>query len=319
MQQSQKLKAIEYIFTSNKEKELSYSKNNNLIVQDKMTNDLYRVIKEKYIWFDILEWVQIYNQVWDRLNIYNIYYKLRWINFYIKSLTSESRWWNVPKWIKFKTIFRILNSKIFLNSILDFIDNEKENLIVLNEQEQVKEIKKEIEKSKVKFEMFKLPLTFNLSKYLSSYSQYYKTLKLLKNQYNIEDIQIYQWKITFTLTENKNNETLIIFENDNLFIDRTKVYFQRKTTVIFEIIKLLFLYFQDKNINYVEFDDLEKYYKVNKVNYPNLEKSRFNYEYLRKTIETKTKEIESKHNLNKTFLGIDTSWITCQYLKPENK
>jgi len=318
MQQSQKLKAIEYIFTSNKEKELSYSKNHNFIVEDKITNKSYQVIKEKYTWFDILEWVKIYNQVWDKFTVYNLYYKLKWINFYLKSFLNESRWRNIPNWIKFKTIFKITDSKMFINYILDFIDNEKNNLSIHKEQEQIKEVLKNISKSKGKFDIIKFPLTYNFWKYLSSYNQYYKTLKLLQNKYNIEDIQIFNWNITFILSENKDKEIIIEFKENNLYIDWSKVYFQRKTTVIFELIKLLFLYFQDNNKSYVEFDDLENYYKKNINLYRQLEKVKFNYEYLRKSIETKTKEIKSKHNLEKTFLGINTSWIICQYLKQEN-
>jgi len=52
---------------------------------------------------------------------------------------------------------------------------------------------------------------------------------------------------------------------------------------------------------------LEEYYK-NHINlYPQISKVKFNYDYLRKSISTKTKEIEEKHSLEKTFLGIDTS------------
>jgi len=103
------------------------------------------------------------------------------------------------------------------------------------------------------------------------------------------------------------------------YIEWKKVYFQRKNTVTFEIIKLLFLYFQENNKNQVLFYELEEYYKNNKSLYTELHKVRFNYDYLRKSIGIKSKAIEEKHNLNKKFLGIDTSWIVCQYLISENK
>ena len=314
MQQSQKLQAIKNLFNLNKEKELLYSKNNNLIVENVMSNDLHKTIREKYIWFDILKWVQIYNQVWDKFNIYNLYYKLRWINFYIKSFTNSSRWGNVPNWIKFKTIFRILDSKLFINSILDFIDEEKENLAVFNKQEQIKELKKEIEKSKGKFENFKLPLTFNLSKYLSSYSQYYKTLKLLKNQYNIEDIQIFGWKITFTLSENQDKEILVEFDWKEIFIDKKPIYFKEMKTwnTTKDLYILLFSYFTKYKVNKVDFDSLEKYYKENQEQYKWLKTTKFYDEWVRWYIKAKNKKIE----LSK-FLEVTTVWIECQYYHPE--
>ena len=86
-------------------------------------------------------------------------------------------------------------------------------------------------------------LTYNFWKYLSSYNQYYKTLKLLHNQYTIEDIQIFWWNITFTLSENKDKEVIIEFKENDLYIDWSKFYFQRKTTVIFELIKTIIFIF----------------------------------------------------------------------------
>jgi len=49
MQQSQKLKTIEQLFSSNKEKELSYSTKYKLINEDKISEKYYRVIEAKYI------------------------------------------------------------------------------------------------------------------------------------------------------------------------------------------------------------------------------------------------------------------------------
>lgn len=319
MQQSPKLNTIEKLLLSNKERELSYSKKIKLIWEDKVSDRYYSVIKEKYVWFHILDWVDIHNQLWYDFTIKNLYYKFSKVNFYIDSYANDSRWWNISNRTKLLTVFTIQNPKTFIHSLLEFIDNEKENLTILKRDEQARELRKEIDKLKGKFEMFKLPLTFNLSKFLSSYVQYYKTLLSLENQYKILDIQIYQWNITFTLSENTSNKVDVVFQENDLFIDSKKVFFQRKNTVIFESTKLIFSYFQEHNTYEVQFDELEQYYKSQLNLYPQISKVTFNYEYLRKSIETKSREIEGKHHLDKTFLGIDTSWIRCQYLQPENK
>ena len=314
MQQSQKLKAIDYLFNSNKEKELSYTKKYKLVWEDKISDKHYSVIRDKYIWFDILEWVDIYNHIWYSFNFRNIYYWLNKVNFYKKSIINDSRWWDIRNWTKLLTIFNIKDSKIFLNSILDFIDKEKENLAVLNKQEQIKELKKEIDKSKGKFERFKLPLTFNLSKYLSSYTQYYKTLKLLENQYNIENIQIYQWKITFTLSENKEKETLVEFDWKEIFIEKNPIYFKemKNWNTTNDLFVLLFSYFKKNWVNKVDFDSLEKYYKENQELYKWLKTTKFFDEWVRGYIKEKNKKIE----LDK-FLEVTTTWIECQYYHPE--
>lgn len=314
MQQSQKLKTIEYIFSWNKEKEFSYSKKFKLTGEDKISNKHYSVIREKYIWFDVLDWVEIYNQVWYSFNFSNIYYWINKVNFYKESMMNDSRWGNIRNWTKLLTVFSIKDSKTFLNSMLDFIDKEKENLTVLNEQEQIKELKKEIDKSKGKFESFKLPLTYNLSKYLSSYTQYYKTLKLLENQYNIDDIQIYQWKITFILSENKEKESLVEFDWKKIFIDNSSIYFKEKKNwnTTKDLYILTFSYFKKNKVNEVDFDTLEKYYKENIELYKWLKTTQFYDEWVRWYFKEKNKKIE----LNK-FIEVTTNWLACQYYHPE--
>lgn len=319
MQLSQKLKTIENLLLWNKAKEFSYFKRVNLIGEDKVSYKYYSVIKQKYVWFDVLDGVEIYNQLWYGFTFKNIFYQFFKVNLYKKSFMNESRWGEINNRDTVLAIFNVSDSKIFINSLLDFIDSEKENLTILKKNEQEKEVRNEIDKLKGKFEMLKLPLTFNLSNFLSSYVQYYKTLKSLERQYKILDIQIYQWKITFVLSENISNKKEVIFKENELFIDSQKVFFQRKNTMIFEMIKLIFLYLQENETNKVQFFELEEFYQNNKNLYPQISAVKFNYDYLRKSIETKTKEIERKHHLDKNFLGIDMSWIRCQYLEPENK
>ncbi len=314
MQLSTKLKTLLYIFSQNKERELSYNKTTkNYVMEDKINNKYFSIIKEKYIWFDELKWIIMYNQIWDNF-FKNICLYLLKVNLY-KS-PSIIFWWidDLQNKEKFFTIFKIENNVDFINSILDLIDEEKEKLLVYNFEEQRKELIDIINKNKNKFK--KIPLTFSINKYIKSYTQYYKTLKVLNEYYKIENIQIFDWNITFTISIIKNIFK-IKFDNDDLYINSEKVFFKSKNTKIFQIIKLIFLYLKENNTNNVDFDNLEKYYKNNKENYKELSKIKFNYEYLRKSIETKTKEIEKKHNINNIFIGINKSWIQCRYYKPE--
>lgn len=283
MQQSQKQKAIEYLFTSNKEKELSYSKIHNLISEDKITSKYRSLIEEKYLWFEAIEWTTIYNQIWNVSILQNLYYRLRWVNFYKKSLTNKSRLGNIENWTKLKTIFKLNDSELFLNSILEFIDKEKESWVVYKEQEQISDIQKDINDVKGKFDIFKFPLSYDFWKYLFSHNQYYKTLKLLQNQYKIEDIQIYQWKITFILSENKDKEVNIEFDWKKIYIDKKAIYFKYMKTwnTTKDLFILVFSYFTENKVNRVDFDSLEKYYKDNKEKYKSLEKTKFYDEWVR--------------------------------------
>lgn len=314
MQQSTKLKAIEYIFTSNKEKELSYSKKHNLIVDDKIVRKYIYLLKDKYKWLDSLEWIVFFNFL-ENVKGYVYYFYLYLKPNLYKDNKFAKRFWNiVDEWTILKTKFDILDSKIFLNSILEFIDNEKENLAVYKAQEQIKELNEKIDKSKGKFERFKLPLTYNFSNYLSSYTQYYKTLKLLENQYSIEDIQIYQWKITFILSENKDKEALIEFDWKEIFIDKKSIYFKEMKTwnTTKDLFVLAFSYFKENNVNNVDFDSLERYYKNNIEKYKSLKTTKFYDEWVRWYIKEKNKKIE----LDK-FIEVTTNWLACQYYHPE--
>lgn len=314
MQQSQKLKAIEYIFNSNKEKEFSYSKKHNLIVVDKIDYKYFSLLKDKYKWLDNLKWINFYNFLENvRWYIYYFYLILK-PNLYKDNRFSKNFWNSVDEWTILKTKLDVLDSKIFLNSILEFIDNEKENLVVHKEQEQIKEIRNEIDKLKGKFENFKLPLTFNIYNYLSSYTQYYKTLKLLINQYKIEDIQIYQWKITFILSEIQDKKTLLVFDWKQIFINNKPIYFKEKKNwnTTKDLFILVFSYFKNNKVNKVSFDELEKYYNDNNELYKWLKSTKFFYEWFRWYIKEKNKDIELDR-----FLEVTKTWIECQYYNPE--
>lgn len=314
MLQSQKLKTIEYLFTSNKEKELSYSKKYIISTEDKITKKYIWLIREKYIWFDILEWVKIYNQKSNVWLFTNLYYKIRWVNLYIDSFINKARWDEFYAWIKLETVFKILDSKLFLNSLLELIDNEKEELFIHKQEEQIKELQNDINKSKGKFDNIKFPLTYNFWKYLSSHTQYYKSLNLLSNQYNIDDIQIYQWKITFTLSLNINKITDVEFNWNEILIDKKSLYFKymKDWNTTKDLFILSFSYFTKYKVNKVDFDSLEKFYKEHNGQYKWLKTTKFNDEWVRWYIKGKNKKIELDR-----FMEVTTNWLHCQYYHPE--
>ncbi len=310
MQQSQRLKAIEYLFNSNKEKELSYNSEYNLIWEDKMSQKHRSIIEYKYVWFDTIEWVTIYNQISNN-SIYwlNIIYRLFKINLY-----KWKRLDFVENGLFIITRFIIDDSELFLNSILQFIDNEKDNWNVYKEKEQLNELQKDIKKAKGKFDIIKFPLSYNFWKYLSSYNQYYKTLKLLENQYKIIDIQIYGWKISFSLSENKDKEALVEFDWRKIFIDKNPIYFKemKNWNTTKDLFMLAFSYFTKNKVNEVDFDSLEKYYKENKEQYKWLKTTKFYDEWVRWYVKWKNKKIKLDR-----FLEVTTVWLKCQYYYPE--
>lgn len=316
MLQTQKLNTIIDLLEQNKERELSYTKSVNLVVEDKITNKNYAIIKEKYVWFETLEGAIIFNQIdWSLANLYYFIFK---VNFYKPSLTNDSRMWGLINWQKLITKFKIENSKKFINSLLDFIDLEKSTQNVYSDTEQKKELLTFINKSKNGFNNSSFPLVFQVKNYINSHTQYYKILKTLED-YTIENIQIFNNNIIFTLRENSNKKTNIIYSKNDLYINNEKVYFKTKDTIIFELVKLIFSYFQENNTNNVKLYELEEYYKQHEKDYKELKKARFDYEYLRKSIDTKSRKIEEKHQVKKPFLGINTSTIICQELDTESK
>jgi hypothetical protein len=89
------------------------------------------------------------------------------------------------------TKFEIKNSKEFINSLLEFIEQEKETQNIYSEQKQIKDVRDLINKSRKWYDT-KFPLMLNIKSYITSHIQYYKILKSFENIYAIENIQIFQ-------------------------------------------------------------------------------------------------------------------------------
>lgn len=315
MLQTQRLKTIFELLEQNKDRELSYNCKVNLSFQEKMNNELHTIIQWKFAWFEVIEWVVIYNLI--SYSPFNILYWLFKVNIYKKGFFYWDIWSWINNWRTITTRFIIQDIKIFINSLLDFIDLEKATQNTYTKNVQQEDIKNLIKTSKSKSKNYKFQLILSLEDYIYSDIQYYECLKKLEKNYKIEDIQIFNWKIIILLLEIKRQNKEIIFKDNDLFIDDMPVYFQKKNSIIFWLIKLIFNYFQENKTNNVKLYELEEYYKQHIEEYKELKRAKFDYEYLRKWLETKSREIEKKHQVKKPFLGINTSAIICEELKEE--
>lgn len=317
MQLSQKLKALQYILESNKEKELSFCNTTKLITEDTVYYKYHSIIKSKYEWLDIIEWAKMYNVIWNVAPIKKLIYYIFNINLYKENLYTTQFWASVEEKTIINTFFNIEDSKVFIKSFLDTIDKEKEKLNTFNYVQQVSNIENLIEKSKKSFNNSRFPISIKIKDYISSYNQYYKTIKELNNKYNIENIQIYNWVLTFSLSLIQEREIKVTFDWKDILIDGKIVYFQNYTSITYNLLKLSFEYFLIHKTNTVDFYTLSKYQKENSIKYWKLNDIEFSYVALRRSIETKNAEIMKKNELDSHFLTTKTSWIQCPLFIPE--
>jgi hypothetical protein len=314
MIQSQILTSISSLIINNKDREVSFLKWEYLLWQDKITGSSRDIIEKKYIWFDIIEGMYIYNRLENSnepilLNVFRKYSKR---NFY--KLREFPNLWN---WVKVETIFKIQDREIFINSFLLFIDNEKKNHTIKDKSSSQKYILDLVKSSKKELGITKLSLSFTIKKYLSEPVLIYEQILSLQDTYKIEGIQIFQWNIVFTLQQIWEETTLIEFNWEDIFINNQKVYFQNRDTFIKDYLRLLFTYYKENNTNTAFFSYLKEFYIKTKHKYPKVSENKFHYyDNLRKSIEEKSKEINGKHNII-NFLRIDTSGISCDYYIPE--
>jgi len=321
MQLSQTLEAIHSLLLKNKEKDISYVSWDSLFYTEKLVDWKFSIVKNRFVRINNIEWTNIINYINKKVApIFPLFFNLGLINLYNSSWLSSFIWDWMHKNTIVSTIFKLNNNEVFLSSLFYLIDEEKERLHVFPNSTQLINVQALIKSSILEFSSSSFPLKFKISDYIKSYNQYYKVLCSMEN-YKIDNIQIFGWYITFTISKKiKIGEIAdLSFEEWDIFINSRKVYFQKRNTKIYNLFNLVFNYFVENNVNYVEFDDLEKYYKINSWNYPELTWVKFEYLSIRKNIEAKSQEIELKHTLEKTFIGINVSWISCQYYIPEKQ
>lgn len=173
--------------------------------------------------------------------------------------------------------------------------------------------------------------SFKIEDYIKNYWYFFKIADKLEENWilKIKDVFIKDNYITFELEKinkfHKENILKLFYNSESLeyikwdfYIFWEKILFRNKKDKIYNIYKLIFDYFSENNVNKVSLWDLEEYYKNNKNNYNSPKNFKVDYEYFRKSLDEKNKEIQEKFNLDNTFIGINTKAIQCVYFNTES-
>ncbi len=308
MLQSQKLKTIEELLLSNKDKEVSFEVWDYIERRDVMSDKYRDIIERKYKWFEKIQGVKIYNQlVWDGL-FWNLCRKYFWISVFNEYIRNNR---------KIDTIFKIKESRIFIHSLLEFIEDEKQNHILYDEKKSREIFFKEIEHAKSEFSITEFTLHYSLKDFIWSPMKIYSILKNYRDIYEIKNIQIFSGNINFYITQIWEEKIRIEFNGEDIFINNQKIYFQDKQSFIKDYNRLLFSYFKATKKNEVTYANLKRYYLESSFNYTKIKDDKFTYEDVRKSIEEKSKEICEKHGINRSFFVIDSKSISCDLYIPE--
>lgn len=313
MLQSQILTSISSLILNNKDREISFKKWDYLFGEDTMTDSKRDIIEQKYVWFNAISWWYIYNWVYknDELVFFNIFRKIFKRNFYTYRTFPY-----LQNRAKLDTIFKIQNNKEFIISFLQFIDSEKKTLHIKDKATSQKYILDKVKSSKGKLGTSKFPLSFTIKQYLWEAVLIYEELQNISDLYEIENIQIFNGNIIFSLSQIWEEEVVVTFQNDEVHINWKPIYFQGGNSFIKEYIHLLFSYLSKNNTNKVTLKNLEEYYiALHKewIIYEKISLKKFNYYEIRRWIEWKSEKISEAYSLNKDFIGLNTMSIWCNY------
>lgn len=318
MLQSQKLQIIENLLSCNKEKEISFQKNESFETKDILSDKYFKLIKDKYIWFDILKWCIIRNFLqWRIAPIRKTLYILFPINLYKKSWFSSYFWNSIENKIEIITVFKVQNWKEFIESFLDFIDEEKQNHILYDERESKDTLLKELESAKSKFSNTEFTLHYSLRDFIWRPVKIYSLLKNLRDVYEIKNIQIFNGNINFYIAQIGEENIKIEFNGEDIFINNKKIYFQDKQSFIKDYMRLLFSYFKATKKNEVSFLELKKIYERNIHLYPKVGRNKFSYDDVRIDLRVKSEEISKKYNIKWNFFETNSKSISSPFYIPE--
>jgi len=235
MIQSQILKSIETLINNNKDREVSFHKWTYLLWKDKMTWINRDIVESRYLGFDSI--LGMYMYTWLENNnegtIYNFIRKHIKRNFYALKIFPY-----LCEGVIIETIFKIQNRREFLSSFFEFIDNEKKSLHIKDKGSSQKHILDLVKSSKEKLGITKL-----------------------EDTYKIENIQIFQWNIVFTLSQISEEKIAVEYKKGVIIINNKPIKFKKvewwnKTEDIFY---LTFQYFQEHQVNSVTYFELEEY------------------------------------------------------------
>jgi len=278
-----------------------------------MTESKRDIIEQKYKWFDTISWWYIYNWVYknDELIFFNIFRKIFKRNFYTYRSFPYLR-----NRAKLDTIFKIQNNQEFIISFLEFVDNEKRTLHIKDKAFSQKYILDKLKNSQEKLGVSKFPVSFSIKQYLWEAILIYEELSKISDMYEIENIQIFNGNIVFSLSQIWQENIVVRFVNDQVHINWGPIYFQDGNSFIKEYIHLLFSYLSKNNTNKVTLKNLEEYYITLHKEWTIYEKinlKKFNYYEIRRWIEWKSEKISEAFWLKTDFIGLDTNSIWCNY------
>jgi len=313
MIQSQILKSIETLINNNKDREVSFHKWTYLLWKDKMTWINRDIVESRYLGFDSI--LGMYMYTWLENNnegtIYNFIRKHIKRNFYALKIFPY-----LCEGVIIETIFKIQNRREFLSSFFEFIDNEKKSLHIKDKGSSQKHILDLVKSSKEKLGITKFPLSFTIKDYLSEPVLFYEQILSLEDTYKIENIQIFQWNIVFTLSQISEEKIAVEYKKGVIIINNKPIKFKKvewwnKTEDIFY---LTFQYFQEHQVNSVTYFELEEYLDTQN-HFKTLKKLKFTDEWIRWYLSWKNTGIKKDFWIP-NFLTNNVSSIQCEYYVP---
>ncbi len=209
---NQKLSDIKQIVDSlEKDRELSFSTFSKILVRDKVNEDNFKKIREKYRGIDLVfKWVQMFTSFWNRTVDYWFKMNLYKTDTWIKGWYKEYLWgWYWPK-TDLYTIFKINSGKEFIFSVLSHIESIKENeLVLLSESKQKENLRKIINKAQESFWKDEFEINFSYNQYFESTIQYLHIIQ--KEHIEIKNIILFRKNIKFILKrENCTSQNKIL-------------------------------------------------------------------------------------------------------------
>jgi len=206
---NQRLRYAQDILSSlEKNRELSFNEFSKILVKDKLNEDNFLKIRDKYYWIDdTLKWVRIFNSIWNR----NVDY-IRKINLYKdkqgwRKYIQNFLWNMIETPVDLYTIFKIENWEEFITSILRYIDNVKtDDWTTLASTLQRRKVTKILEEQRKKFGKESFTFKISIKKYFTDDVEYYKTISETP-KLTIKNITIFDWMIQFSI-EMKDSENI---------------------------------------------------------------------------------------------------------------
>lgn len=203
---NQKLKATQDIITSlEKDSELSFNQFSKILVKQKINDDNFRKVQEKYKWIDIiLKWVNIFTSLWNKTIDYHLKKNLYMVpTTLLQRIIYNWRWNSIENWMLF-TIFQIKNWEEFIKKLFSYIDNiksdETDTFSWTIQRRKVNTILQELREDYGK-ESFTFEIA--IKKYFTDRICYYQMILGTPNL-TIRNITIFEWIIRFSITMNNS-------------------------------------------------------------------------------------------------------------------